>query len=744
MKACPTCAATYANDVAFCPRDGAALRSTAGLEPGAVIRKKYEIISEIGRGGMGVVYRARHLIWNEEKALKVLIAEGGGAQQGLKGLLAEALVMRQLQHPHIVRVEDADYTEDDQPFVVMEYVAGQNVRERLQSSGTLAPEVALRIAADTCSALSAAHQKGIVHRDIKPQNLLLARGSDGSESVKVIDFGIAKVREDAGLGFTGIMTGTTGYFVCTPAYASPEQAQGMRGADLDGRSDVYSLGLVLYEMLTGSLPFAAENPQALLWQRLQVQPMPLDRARPGLTFSPDVSGLVMKALERDREDRWRSAEEMERAIARVLDSRRAEREIAEAARQAEEYRRREKVEKTRLAAEGAKRERQERERAQAAKAAAERTDREREQREEAKLEAEREQAQCGQERLALDDAERKKQKQPALHPLRRDYGGATRMRGARRPWQRTYGIAGLALGLAVAGFFVARHMAEKPAPDVGRQSAEGASTNGDRSPPPTPLSETANGRAAIPTPATENAGEPRVNGGATHASKVSTPGEGARENGIAMPAPPGPKSPEKPVAQKESALAPKSAKPAPVTPGVANNPEAAPKTDASASASSAQGGNLKALSQELDEARQKFEDVKTHYGANHPEYRKAAARLEATNRQLQQAAAPASVQNINPAVTLHVSVTADADTWVQVWVDGNSVMAGMLQPNAVKTFAAVDALRIRTGNAGSLQVTVNGKPAGPLGLKGQLGVVEVTRDGVHILPPPPKPAPAPL
>src|ERR1017187_5368896 len=200
VKICPTCSAGYGNDVGFCPRDGSALRSSAGLEPGAVIRKKYEILSEIGRGGMGVVYRARHLIWNEEKALKVLVA-AGAAQQGLKGLMAEALVMRHLQHPNIVRVEDADYTEDDQPFVVMEYVDGQSLRQRLTSTRTLAPEFALKIAAQPCSALSAAHQKGIIHRDIKPQNLLLAQDADGNESVKVIDFGIAKVREDAGLGF---------------------------------------------------------------------------------------------------------------------------------------------------------------------------------------------------------------------------------------------------------------------------------------------------------------------------------------------------------------------------------------------------------------------------------------------------------------------------------------------------------------------------------------------------------------
>ena len=104
------------------------------------------------------------------------------------------------------------------------------------------PELALQIAAQTCSALSAAHQKGIIHRDIKPQNLLLAKSADGSETVKVIDFGIAKVREEAGLGFTGMMTGTTGFFVGTPGYASPEQALGMRGSDLDGRTDLYSLG----------------------------------------------------------------------------------------------------------------------------------------------------------------------------------------------------------------------------------------------------------------------------------------------------------------------------------------------------------------------------------------------------------------------------------------------------------------------------------------------------------------------
>jgi len=210
--------------------------------------------------------------------------------------------------------------------VVMEFVDGQSLRQKLDREGPLAPEVALHIAAQACSALAAAHEKGIVHRDIKPQNVLLAKNADGSETVKIIDFGIAKVREAAGLGVKGVTASTTGLFMGTPDYASPEQANGMRGSDLDGRTDLYSLGLVLYEMLTGRLPFAADTPVAILVQRLQVPPMPPDWLRPDLKISPDVSKLTMQALERDRENRYRSAAEMELAILAVLDSGRIGRE----------------------------------------------------------------------------------------------------------------------------------------------------------------------------------------------------------------------------------------------------------------------------------------------------------------------------------------------------------------------------------------------------------------------------------
>lgn len=162
------------------------------------------------------------------------------------------------------------------------------------------------------------------------------------------------------------------------------------------------------------------------------------------------------------------------------------------------------------------------------------------------------------------------------------------------------------------------------------------------------------------------------------------------------------------VTQKAPAAAPKPAEPAPVTPAVQNNPETAPKTEVST-----------------------------------PETSPAQPSQPAQEETATASSAPPPAEPENPAATLHVSLAADADSWVQVWADGKTVMVGVLQPNTVKTFAAVEGIRIRTGNAGSLQLTVDGKPAGPLGPKGQIRNVEVTREGVHILAPPPKPAPAP-
>jgi serine/threonine-protein kinase len=186
------------------------------------------------------------------------------------------------------------------------------------SQGPLPWREALNWAAQACAGLAAAHQKGIIHRDIKPENLLLARDADGREILKVIDFGIAKVREDAGIKVTGVATSQTGFFMGTPDYASPEQAAGMRGNDLDERTDLYSLGLVLFEMLTGRKPFEADTVVAALLSRLQQEHVDPSTIRPDLHIPRPVSDLVVKATAREKEHRFNSADEMRQAIVALL------------------------------------------------------------------------------------------------------------------------------------------------------------------------------------------------------------------------------------------------------------------------------------------------------------------------------------------------------------------------------------------------------------------------------------------
>jgi serine/threonine-protein kinase len=317
MKACPACRNTYSDGVAFCPNDGASLSMVNQLQPGLVIRQRFRIDARLGRGGFGEVYRVWHLYLNEPRALKILLRSRFEADQEAKALAAEARVLRQLQHQNIVRVEDVDETEDGRPFVVMEYVVGESLRELLDRERALPVSKALAIAVQTCSALRAAHDKGILHRDIKPENLLIVKGPDGSPNVKVIDFGIAKVREDASISVSGLMTVATGFFLGSAKYCSPEQAQGMRGASLDGRSDLYALGLVLFESLTGTTPFMADSPEEFVDARRTQRPKTLEQVRPDMTFPKRLSKLLVRALERDRNLRFRSAEEMENELRQV-------------------------------------------------------------------------------------------------------------------------------------------------------------------------------------------------------------------------------------------------------------------------------------------------------------------------------------------------------------------------------------------------------------------------------------------
>ncbi len=322
MKYCNQCHATYPTDFTTCPKDQSALVATAELLPGMVLRGKYEVLEKIGAGGMATVYRVRHIHLKEDVAIKVVSSTLAGDSAFLERFQTEAVVTRKLRHANAVRLDDFDVTDDGRPFIVMEYVRGSSLRGLLQN-GWLAPARAAHIARQVALALGAAHELGIIHRDIKPENILLIAQPDGGDLVKVLDFGIARVNGELAEVAAGHTPTRTGIILGTPQYVSPEQAKGVRTA-LDGRSDLYSLGVVLYEMLTGDLPFHADTPFDLLLQHIQAMPTAPHLANQHAGVSPAMSELVMKALEKDPYKRFQNAAEMAQALSDPAVSERVE------------------------------------------------------------------------------------------------------------------------------------------------------------------------------------------------------------------------------------------------------------------------------------------------------------------------------------------------------------------------------------------------------------------------------------
>ena len=317
MKYCDTCRSNYPNDFTTCPKDQAVLRFSSELIVGMVIRDKYQVLRRIGAGGMATVYEAKHLAFNEIRALKVVSSRLAEDDAFLKRFRSEAVVTRKLQHPNAVRVDDFDTTEDGRPYIVMEYVEGMDLRHAIEKTGPFTIQRTLNIGRQVASALAAAHKLGITHRDIKPDNILLISQPDGSDQVKVLDFGIAKIRDTSDMG-TGYTTTKTGVVVGTPQYMSPEQAMGKSGEAIDGRSDLYSLGCALYEMLTGQLPFESETPVGLLIHHIQTTPVPPHQRAPQQRIPYALSMVLMKAMEKDKVDRYQSAEEMIEALDQAL------------------------------------------------------------------------------------------------------------------------------------------------------------------------------------------------------------------------------------------------------------------------------------------------------------------------------------------------------------------------------------------------------------------------------------------
>lgn len=298
MKTCPQCQRSYPVSFAVCPQDGTRLTESLEWAEGTVIRGKYRIVGKIGEGGMGAVYKALHMHFNESCALKVMAPQLMNDTALVKRFGREAVIARKLRHKNAVKVEDFDETEDGRPFIVMEYIEGQSLKHLMNAAGPLSVARTSSIIKQAAAALDAAHQLGLVHRDIKPDNIVLVV-SGGEEVAKVLDFGIAKIRDSQSTS-SGMALTATGMVIGTPPYMSPEQAKGADSDEIDGRSDIYSLGVVMYQMLTGVLPLKADTPLNMLFAQIQTPPTPIYDARPEIKIPALVGDLVMRCLEKDR------------------------------------------------------------------------------------------------------------------------------------------------------------------------------------------------------------------------------------------------------------------------------------------------------------------------------------------------------------------------------------------------------------------------------------------------------------
>lgn len=276
---------------------------------GCVIDGKYEVISLIGSGGMGSVYLARHAMLGRNVALKVLHKKFLGKDEVVKRLFREAQAVVKINHPNVAAVIDTGFCDTGEPFLVMEYLEGENLRSLLARAGRLDLAAACGIMEPVLLALSAAHRAGVVHRDLKPDNIFITHRRSEAPFVKLIDFGISRFQDATQhnrLTQAGALLGT-------PAYMSPEQVRG--ALDVDQRSDIYSMGAILYQMLTGKLPFAASRTEDLLRAALMEQPIPPTQAFAG--FPSEVEPLVMQSLSKRAEERPQSADVMLQVLRRL-------------------------------------------------------------------------------------------------------------------------------------------------------------------------------------------------------------------------------------------------------------------------------------------------------------------------------------------------------------------------------------------------------------------------------------------
>lgn len=300
MKECPNCRVCFADEVAFCPDDGAATTPSIVGEP--ILDGRYNLERRLGQGGMGIVYKARHIFLKTQHAIKIILPDLVGNDPNLvTRFRQEALAAAAIRHQNIIAVTDFGVVRGTMPFLVMEFVQGKSLQEIMSEEGAMGPVRAFEIMQPICAGIAAAHRQNIVHRDLKPLNVMIQSGLSIVEGTKILDFGLAKIKSGELLG-SFVAAQTTG-LMGSPFYMAPEQ---WSDEPPDTRADVYSIGVMLYQMLAGDVPFKAATIPAIMKKHL-TEEVPTFSSR-GVEVPSQIEAVVRHALEKEPEQRTSSAE----------------------------------------------------------------------------------------------------------------------------------------------------------------------------------------------------------------------------------------------------------------------------------------------------------------------------------------------------------------------------------------------------------------------------------------------------
>jgi len=312
VRVCPQCGESYAGEIEFCPKDGNTLTHASRPPPadqdkmvGRILDSRYRIDAILGEGGMGVVYASTHTVLQKRMAIKIIRGDMARDSELVTRFTQEARAASAIGNEHIIDVSDFGTVDDGSVYFVMEYLDGTSLSAAVKTGGAMHHGRAVYIMAQICEALGAAHAGGIVHRDLKPDNIFLIKRGEKPDFVKILDFGIAKVG-----GAAGKLT-RTGFIFGTPHYMSPEQAAGNA---VDHRTDIYAAGVILFEMLTGQVPFDSDSFMGILSKHMFEPPRRLAEVNAAADQPPEMEAIVARAMAKKPEERFQTMDEYRRAL----------------------------------------------------------------------------------------------------------------------------------------------------------------------------------------------------------------------------------------------------------------------------------------------------------------------------------------------------------------------------------------------------------------------------------------------